>query len=280
MGIIKRPQTINKIVRYGDSIKVVSIAKQGPAGASGVSSAPDLASIDLNDLSLAEIKGFKAAGDNLAIHKVSGLITFVDPNKFGDITGGNYSEFKTDGTLKFNGDATTFRDELGDAVSLKVQGVGIALDPGEAVLNFQTSANLSDYIYKNLQRNHDAKIGAPVYPHLHFQQSGAGVPNMLLQYRWQRNGEIKNTSWTYLKINTPVYTYVSGVLNQILSCAGITPTDDKLSDILQIKVYRDNANNSGEFSGSDTYSGNAAITSFDVHIETDQTGSATQWSKE
>jgi len=73
----------------------------------------------------------------------------------------------------------------------------------------------SDYLYLNVQLNHDKDLSSSIYPHIHFLQTVAGVPNFLLQYRWQIQGGVSITSWTSVVCNLPAFTYVSGNLNQI-----------------------------------------------------------------
>lgn len=204
------------------------------------------------------------------------LVSITD--KFGSAT--NYSIFEADGTLQAFGDGTCFRDELGDVAKLKVVGVGITADDTESAYDFLTSANLSDYLWTNVQLNHDMKAGANIKPHIHFFQTNNAAPNFLIQYRWQKNGGAKTTSWTNYKCNTLVYTYTSGTLNQIAYGAAITPpVGYNLSDILQVRVLRDNANTSTVFAGADPYTGSASVTSVDVHIEIDMLGSRSEYAK-
>jgi hypothetical protein len=101
-----------------------------------------------------------------------------------------------------------------------------------------------------------------------------------VQYRWQVNGQAKTTAWSNLPMTTNAFTYVSGTLNQITHGAGIAaPANEGVSTILQVRVTRDKTNASTAFSGSDTHTVTAEITSFDVHLELDTLGSRTQYSK-
>jgi hypothetical protein len=199
----------------------------------------------------------------------------------GDTSAGNYSQFELDGTLKFNGTACVFVDLLGDTTSLQQTGTGVARNTAENTVEFITAANLSDYLYANYQVNHFWKPGSVVFPHIHFEQANNNMPNFLIRYRWQINGGTKTTAWTDYKCNTPVFTYVSGTLNQIAKgAAGITPpVGYSISDNIEIRAFRDNANTSTLFTGADPYTGTVGLTSIDIHVEIDTVGSRGEYTK-
>lgn len=200
--------------------------------------------------------------------------------QFGDVANGHYSEFEADGTYKANGDATTFDDLLGDVTRLQVIGTGIAFDNTENAINFKTTANLSDYVISNYQNRHKWKLGSSVYPHIHFEQDQNNIPNFFIRYRWQRQGQAKTTAWTDYKCNTTAFTYVSGTLNQIVHGLGITPpVGYSLSDIIQFRIFRDNANTGTVFAGADPYTTDVLVTGIDIHIEADTLASRAQYSK-
>ena len=201
--------------------------------------------------------------------------------KFGNKLAGNYSEIEADGTLVFKGNATVFRDLLGDTLSLQQTGSGVSRNVSENTVDFTTGANLSDYMFGNYQVNHDWMAGSAIYPHIHFEQDNNNMPNFLIRYRWQKQGHEKTTVWTDYKCNTPVFTYVSGTLDQIANnTTGITPpVGYGISDIIEFRVFRDNANTSTVFTGADPYTGTVGLTSVDIHIEVDTIGSRTQYTK-
>lgn len=201
-------------------------------------------------------------------------------------TAANYTGFDENGQMKAYGDATAFKDLLAPSENIKVNGVGIVANATEGVINFQTTAvfnanpALADYGYFNFQINHDWKAGSVIKPHIHFWQTNAAMPNWLMEYRWQVNGSAKNATWTKLACNTAVFTYTSGTLNQIARTAsGITPASYNISDIFQLRIYRDTTNASTVFTGTDVTHGDALVSSIDVHLEIDMLGSATEYSK-
>lgn len=201
--------------------------------------------------------------------------------KFGDWVLGHFTEFDSTGHQTMAGDARPWRDELGDALSLRVQGTGVAPNVTEATIEFATNADLNDYIYKNQQLNHDRDETSTVYPHVHFFQTTSGVPNFLLDYRWQKNEQAKTTGWTRVKFNYPEATYTGGTLNQICSTVSglIPPSGSVISDIIQFKLYRDNANASGLFDGLDPVGAAVGVLSFDTHIQLSSLGSTEQYVK-
>jgi len=216
------------------------------------------------------------------IQRVAGVIKSLvsgDIWQFG--TDVDNTTFEADGTMKMNGAATNYRDELGDALGLKTQGPGVAVNAAEGTLEFAANADLNDYAYKNVQFNHDRKLAAIVFPHFHFFQTSAVMPNFMIQYRYQKQKFGKTTAWTNLKMNTPAETYVSGVLNQIVgTVAGIQPpAGDNVSDILQVRILRDTGNASGLFAGVDGLNAVVGCLSFDVHIQFDTLGSHQEYIK-
>lgn len=174
----------------------------------------------------------------------------------------------------------SWRDEIGDALSIQQKGPGVSRNVTENTVDFTTAANLSDYLYLNVQLNHDRQLTTAIAPHIHFEQARNAVPNFLLQYRWQKQGAAKTTAWTNLACNAAVFTYVSGTLENIADSALITPpSGDGISDIVQIRILRDNANTSGVFAGADPYNTTVGIVAFDIHIQIDSAGSISEYIK-
>ena len=196
-------------------------------------------------------------------------------------TATDYTEFEPDGTMKAVGDATTYDDLLGDITGVKTSGQGVTLNSTENKLDSVDSADLSDYAYFNYQLSHKWKLGSAVSPHIHYEQANQYTPNFLIQYRWQRQGQIKTTDWTNQKLNTNAFTWTTGRLNQIADGADITPPDGygQVSDIIQMRLLRDTGNDSGLFDDEDLYTGTVGITSMDLHYQCDTLGSRTEYTK-
>jgi hypothetical protein len=204
----------------------------------------------------------------------------------------HYTQFDATGHATMIGDARPWRDELGDALGLQKNGVGITLNLDESTVDFDynstynVTASLADFLYKNVQLNHDKDLTATLYPHLHWFQSKNYIPNLLFEYRWQKNNGIKVTAWTKLKCVNLAFAYTPGTtLHQISYSAGIAvPPGTTLSDIVQFRIYRDTSNASGEFIGITcpyNTGGNASvpILSFDCHFQINSHGSTDELSK-
>jgi hypothetical protein len=208
-------------------------------------------------------------------------ITYV-PRKFGDIDNGNFTGFEDDGTMVFNGDATVYDDMLNQLIGQRLESPSsnVIQNNAEGSLTFQTDATTLDYVTMSVQLSHRWKAGSTIYPHLHWWQAQSNIPNWLLQYRWQRQGQDKTTTWTSVKINDNAFTYVSGTLNQISGFPAISaPSGYSLSDIVQCRIIRDTTNASGLFTGTDPYTVDVDAVNFDIHIECDTAGSRTEYTK-
>lgn len=179
----------------------------------------------------------------------------------------------------------TYFDDLQMQVlgqQLENPGSRLTMDTTEGCLTFAANTTLSDFVIMNIQMSHGWKIGTVVYPHLHWwQEDKKNIPNWLISYRWQINGAAKTSSWTYQEWTSLVFAPATN-LNQIAKFGdtGISPpVGAGLSDILQIKLFRDTANASTKFNGADPLNDTASVWSFDIHYEKDQTGSDSEYVK-
>ena len=212
------------------------------------------------------------------VHNVPRMIEDVGPLSVGGADG--TTDVDTAGHQTMSGDARPWKDAIGDALSLKVQGTGAAANAADSTIEFSTAARMADYLYTNVQLNHDRDETSAIYPHVHWLQASGENPNFLVQYRWQTNGGAKATAWTSLKANVPVFNYLSGTIHQICRTAAITaPAASTLSDIVQFRLIRDTANSSTTFTGSDPYTATVGVMSFDVHYQINSLGSDTEYEK-
>ena len=129
------------------------------------------------------------------------------------------------------------------------------------------------------QLSHKWKLESAVYPHFHWFQSSANIPNFLLEYRKYKNGDSVPSTWVKA-VSTPVFTYTSGTILQISVFPAVDMTGiDSVSLFTDYKFYRDTLNDSGEFAGADPLTGNALVKEFDVHFEIDTAGSRQEYVK-
>ena len=209
----------------------------------------------------------------------SGNITALSTSSFG-AQGTDKTVVDPSGHQVMYGTARPWRDEAGNAVTLKISGPGVSINSSESTLEFTTSSNLSDFAHTNVQLNHDRDLTSIISPHIHWFQGENNVPNFLLQYRWQVLGGVKDASWVDLKCNTKVFTYNSGTIHQLCESNDIVvPGGTNISDIVQFKILRDNNNSSGKFAGADPYTTTVGILSFDIHIMINSLGSTQEYVK-
>lgn len=184
--------------------------------------------------------------------------------------------------ILLSGSATMFDDLTADITRAKTVGTHVTFNDTEDTLDFSNLSSLSDYAVQIFQIKHGWKVGSVVYPHIHFFQTEDLLPNLLLEYRWQINGEVKTDSWTRLPFNGAAFPFPPGpvTLNQIMYTPPLTPPiGSELSDVIQTRIIRDMSNASGLFTSPDNYTGNVSVTSFDIHIELDTLGSNLQYIK-
>lgn len=219
-------------------------------------------------------------------------------NKFGDGGTTDYIEISATGHVHKYGAATTWRDEYGRISGSKLESPAsdILWVNAEAAYQFKNSITYgTDYVVITIQLNHDRKLTAEICPHVHWEQTQATYniatdrphPNFIVQYRYQKQGGAKETSWTDLFVDPldsdagNAFSYTSGTLNQITNFPHITPpSGDGVSDIVQIRLTRDYLNTgAGLYGDAETGTVDFYVTDFDFHIECDDEGSNTEYSK-
>ena len=220
-----------------------------------------------------------SSGNVLSSLDKTGEITTPTAHFGGDA---NYTHFEADGTMEAVGDATCYRDELNDLIKGATNNPAskLVIDYDEGTLIYKNNATLAEWALMNIQLNHDWELGSDIEPHIHWFQASSVTPNWLIHYRWQRQINDKTTAWTPVKWDHNAVTYVSGTINQITSFGPITPPTGygQVSDIVQIKLFRDTNNDSGLFTGTETV-GDMSAVSLDCHIRVNSLGSRSLYAK-
>lgn len=161
----------------------------------------------------------------------------------------------------------------------------ITYSTNRTLVNFLKTCDWNDdWLTMVIQMSHRWKTGSVVYPHLHWIQTAAAMPNMLIGWVWQVNGAATTTeTFTSIIHSANAYTWSSGTLNQITKFGSITPPAGAgLSDLLLVKIWRDVANESTLFAGAEVdldVQDDVYAYSFDIHFELDQAGSDTEYVK-
>lgn len=130
------------------------------------------------------------------------------------------------------------------------------------------------------QMSHGYLLGSGIDIHLHWEQNQNAVPNWLMDYRAYDIGEASNGSWTTVTGTTVEIAYSSGSIHNITEfVSDWDPGLSEVSGLVEIKLWRDTANTSGEFAGADGYTGGALTKEIDIHYQIDQPGSLGEYSK-
>lgn len=163
----------------------------------------------------------------------------------------------------------------------------------ENTITFQnngTAGSINDAVIWNIEYNHEMlqenyddgegfTLSPQVRPHIHWEQPADLPYEFTLRYRIQYNGQAKTTAWNELTLNAQtdsVFTYVSGILNQISSFKNgsgenviLLNSGEALSATIQFQMWR-----------TDSESGDVEVTFVDCHAPNDRGGSEGEYSKE
>jgi len=157
----------------------------------------------------------------------------------------------------------------------------LAYNDAELGIDFDDTSryNDADMVAIIAQMLHEKKFGTDLRPHIHWMQSHANVPNIMMRWRWYNNGATPG-AWANAAYNANVFTYTAGTILQIMTFPHISPpANESVSSICDIKIYRDAINASGLFAGADPLVGDMLTKEFDFHYEIDALGSQSEYVK-
>jgi hypothetical protein len=174
-----------------------------------------------------------------------------------------------------------FKEQSFDALSFNISGTSLTMNLNETTIDFDTTADIYQYLTKNIQIDHDKELNSSIKMNLHWFQTENNNPNFLLQYRYQRIDNEKENTWNYLKCNNLLYTYTTGTTLHQVSYSSSLPifSGTTISNVLQIRIIRDKYNNSLQFTGNDLYSIATNILTFGVIYTVDSFGSNSEFIK-
>jgi len=183
----------------------------------------------------------------------------------------NYSEFETDGTLVFNGDATTWEDL--NFSPLAAGGPAVTLPDYVTINNVVhrefTSSN-NQYCGDCREIPHEAKLGQTLIPHAHiFLKSGesSGTTGVTFTIYWEIRDSTGTTSGSVALSATSAELAANGNKVNIYDATGFTGSSE-LGAQLNFKIAR----TAGD-------AGDVILMTFGVHYEKDATGSRAALSK-
>lgn len=193
---------------------------------------------------------------------------------FGGLT--NYSEFESDGTLKFNGTATVYKDLIADAGRLSRLGFS---DPGLVKVTDNGAGSVGLYLpafidanYKELQGTfelqHDYKEGTDLVVHVHWFPSTTDTGNVDFEYEYvvhKGNTALGNSTKSNIQTAAPGTAKYAKRTNFVT----ITGTGFKVGDQIIVRFGRD----ARVTNTNDTFVGDVYIQTLGIHYECDTVGS-------
>lgn len=224
----------------------------------------------------------KATGESLVTFNPSSSgLEVVGPLYVGD--GTNQAAIGTDGTVRLQGNATTWTDMVGNLLGQRLSSTAgkVDYDWDDNAITFNSAGSISveaDRVQWNQQIGHEFKTGEVVFkPHVHFEQavsSGAVTAfTLTLQYRLQRNGYAKTTDWTTITCTAgtdDIFDFTSESDDTYIQIAAFPEisVECDISDTFQFRMAR-----------TDSETGDMNVVFVDLHGEIDSFGSETEYTK-
>lgn len=183
----------------------------------------------------------------------------------------------TDGTISFEGEASTWDDLRAPLFGQKLSVTKGSVDYNyiEGTITFESGGSISkeeDVVLMNFQVPHAAKANSLFKFHIHWIQDSLTEREFTIQYRVQSNGAMRSTTWNTLTIPTSVannvFTYTTGTINQITRLFDLDLTGAGISAIIQIRIAR-----------TDSEAGNIDGQFLDAHYQIDSVGSSNEYVK-
>lgn len=192
--------------------------------------------------------------------------------KFGEDTT-NFTEFESDGTVKFNGTATVWDDvqvNIGNVRTGSSTPTWTAYK-GSEILAFDKSQD--NKIFFTAQLPHEYKEGSDICFHIHlaYPDSGTGDTRWIFTYSWANIGsDFPTESTVTIDIASPEDTdnHHYAEIAPLISGTGKT-----MSSVLLCSLTREGTH------ANDDYDDDAYLVALDFHVEKDTVGSRTEITK-
>ena len=214
------------------------------------------------------------------------------PFKLGDISGGDYAQVDTDGTVTLAGDATAWTDLRIEPSVRQAAGVGVptfekyfddapGTSRGVFLYSFtdESVAGNEKEVFFTMQMPHEWN-GGDISMHVHFVPAATVNSSDIiwgLEYAWKSIGEVFGDTLIIQSSTTlrPDDANITAGKHYVAEFADISPgaTADDISSILMGRLFR-NSSDAG-----DTYTDKAGLLYIDAHFEVDSFGSAEEYIK-
>ncbi|GEM_PF-4983550 len=171
-------------------------------------------------------------------------------------------------------------DDLANSISgrrLTASAGRVDTDWDENSVIFQNAGSLSsanDRVIFNFQKPHSSPEDGQMRLHIHWEQDRSDDIVWSCQYRVQKNGEAKTTTWSTAEnfisnATNNVFPYVSGTITQITNLCVVELDGSGISATVQFRVAR-----------TDSLAGNVSATFIDAHVQNNQSrGSREEFAK-
>lgn len=209
-----------------------------------------------------------ADGDGVSGDPVLSLpLTIVTPRRFGGET--DYSEFEEDGTLRFYGESTAWVDInfgiIGLALGASAPGRGTLAGGTIEYLFFDGVATTED-VSGSVELQHDIVLNV-IKPHIHWfpRTTAAGNVKWNLTYTITNVGDAEPAETT-ISVTTATPEAIQSVVSGFpdIDVSGHTPGAQ-----FSYRLWRNPTD------GADTYSGDAGVKTFGLHVEIGSLGTRT-----
>jgi len=198
-------------------------------------------------------------------------------SQFGDVSGGDYSEFESDGTLRFNDDAAVWNELTCSLINKQLSSIAgkVYYDWTENSVGFQPTGSIStpaDIVNFNHHYPRGAIADGLLKLYLCWEQIDSTDREFTVAYRIQERGAAKTTAWTQVVVtcdsSNAMYNYSSGTLNQKTLLVSVNLTGAGLSPETQFKLAR-----------TDVVAGDIMATAANTTVLSDMIGSRTETTK-
>jgi hypothetical protein len=186
----------------------------------------------------------------------------------------NNTEIESDGTMKFNGEATVFEDEYASyfftAVGTPAPDI-VPLNGDNKCYGFDGSAT-AEYLYANIELPHSYKEGSDIEVHLHHARvSSAATGNV----KWFVDYTICPVIGAIVPMQSAsVVKEVPAQNNTDVVTLVIIPGEGrKISDVISFRILRNPTD------VADTFNADILLLSFGIHYERDTVGSRQRYIK-
>lgn len=190
---------------------------------------------------------------------------------FGDVDAGNYSYFESDGTLRFIGNATVWKDLNIGGVTLTRRASNqpdiVTIDSTNIVsYGFDGAGSGTEEAHGSFELQHDYKTNTDLVPHAHIYPTTADAGNIkfFLDYWVKINGvsavtgttsfvqAAGGTAWEEIRVN----------FDDVIDGSTIV-----IGSQIHFRIYRDAGDE------QDTYGADAVLGTLGIHYEIDTIGS-------